>query len=386
MHPEAEVDLTGLRILAFCDHFTEDTSGGAEKVSIEVYRRLIQRGADVRVVSAIAGATEGEGEVAGIPTRVVRGKSLAGVFGAQVLASRRLGRIARRMVGEWTPDVIHASSIHFQGSITAARLARRHKIPLVTTAHVGSVSALPLLTRIATSIYENTFGRFVLRSSARVIAVSRATAAHVRRLGARNVTVVANGVDHDRFAPPPQRPESPIEIVFVGRLIGNKGPAMALAAFSSLHHPTARLTFVGDGPNRRNLERAGAKIGDTVRFLGHRGDVAEVLKAAHIVVRPSQTEGQSLAMLEAMASGVVVVASDIEANRELIQTGETGLLHRINNVIDLADALREAITNPVLRQNLAAAAHQHALRYSWDQCATETGAVLLAAANEKGGR
>lgn len=91
MPPEAEGDLTGLRILAFCDHFTDDTSGGAEKVSIEVYRRLIQRGADVRVVSAIAGATEGEGEVAGIPTRVVRGKSLAGVFGAQVLVSRPTG-------------------------------------------------------------------------------------------------------------------------------------------------------------------------------------------------------------------------------------------------------------------------------------------------------
>jgi rhamnosyl/mannosyltransferase len=242
------------------------------------------------------------------------------------------------------------------------------------------------MTRFTTSIYERTFGRFVLRSSLRVIAVSQATAAHVGRLGARNVTVVANGVDHGQFVPPPQRPESPIEIVFVGRLIGNKGPAMALAAFSSLHHPAARLTFVGDGPSRADLEKAGAKIGDAVRFLGHRDDVAEVLKAAHIMVRPSQTEGQSLAMLEAMASGMVIVASDIEANRELIQTGVTGLLHRTNNVIDLADALHKAITDPVFRQSLAAAAHQQSLRYSWDQCATQTGVILLAAANEKGGR
>ena len=383
---QAEVDLTGLRILAFCDHFTEDTSGGAEKVAIEVYRRLIERGADVRVVSAIAGATGGEREVAGIPTQVVRGRNLAGVFGAQVLISGRLGRTARRVVGEWTPGVIHASSIHFQGSITAARLARKSKIPLVTTAHIGSVSALPPMTRIATSIYERTIGRFVLRSSSRVIAVSRATAAHVDGLGASQVTMVPNGVDHDRFAPPRHRAASPIEMVFVGRLIGNKGPAMALTAFSSMHHPTARLTFVGDGPSRENLERAAAKSGDEVRFLGHRDDVADLLKSAHIMIRPSQTEGQSLALLEAMASGVVVVASDIEANRELIQTGVTGLLHRTNNVSDLADALHKAVADPALRQNLAAAAHQHALRYSWDRCATETGAVLLAAVNKKGGR
>jgi len=380
------MDLTGLRILAFCDYFTEDTSGGAEKVSIEVYRRLVDRGADVRVVSAIAGATGREREVGGIPTQVVRGRSLARSLGAQVLISRGLGRAARQIVVDWAPQVIHASSIHFQGSITAARLARKHEIPLVTTAHIGSISALPPLTRLATSVYERTVGRFVLRSSNSVIAVSRGTAAHVEKLGASDVTVVANGVDHDRFSPPQHRPNSPIEIVFIGRLIANKGPAAALAAFSSLDQPDTRLTFVGDGPSRKNLERAAEKTGNAVRFLGYRDNVADVLKSAHIMVRPSQTEGQSLALLEAMASGVVVVASDIEANREMIQSGVTGLLHRANDEADLATALRNAITDPTLRQDLAAAAHEYALGYSWDRCAAETGAVLLAAANRKEGR
>lgn len=384
--PAGGSGFAGLRILGFCDYFTESSSGGAEKVTAEVYSRLLAHGAEVTVISAVPGHAAGVVAVKGIPTRVVPAFDLAGILNAQVILAPRLLGAARRLVDEFRPQVLHATSVHFQGSIAAALVARSRRLPLVTTGHVASVSRLPPLTRAAATAYEQTVGRLILQSSRRVIAVSEAVAAHLRHLGAPTgrTCVVGNGVDHRRFTPGTRDPERR-HVVFLGRLIHNKGPADALAAFAALGRPDSQLTFIGDGPMRAELERAVARLGlaETVHFTGHLDDVSPILASADVLIRPSLTEGQSLAILEAMAAGVCVLATDIPANRELVDDGKSGLLAPVGDARQLAARLDSLLTDGRLRDRLAAQGRQRALQHSWDVCARETGQVLLDAAGDR---
>jgi len=381
--PAVDDCFAGLRVLGFCDYFTESSSGGAEKVTAEVYSRLQAQGAQITVLSATPGGTGGATTVHGIPTRVVPAIDLAKLANAQVALAPRLMGTARRLVDELRPQVLHATSVHFQGSRAAALLARRRRLPLVTTGHVAAVSSLPLATRTATTLYEHTAGRFILRASSRVIAVSESVATHLRHLGAPadRTVVVHNGVDHDRFRPRPRDIDRP-HVVFVGRLIENKGPADALNAFASAGIPGARLTFIGDGPMRARLEADGARLGlnGAVHFTGHLDDVSAVLGSADVLIRPSRTEGQSLAILEAMAAGVCVLASDIPANRELVDDGRSGLLATVGDVESLARRLSGLLTDHPFRDRLAAEGRQRARQHSWEVCARDTGLVLMSAA------
>jgi glycosyltransferase involved in cell wall biosynthesis len=375
-------EFAGLRILGFCDHFTESSSGGAEKVTAEVYTRLQDQGAEMAVISAVPGRRDETTSVRGIPTRVVPAFDLAKALNAQVTLAPRLLGAARRLIEEFQPHVLHATSLHFQGSIAAALLARHRRLPLVTTAHIASVRQLPLPTRAATTVYEHTVGRFILRSSSRVIAVSGATAAHLRSLGApaERTTVISNGVDHTRFLPGTREPDRR-RVVFIGRLIQNKGPADALTAFAALHQPGAELAFVGDGPMRTKLEKTAARLGleNAVRFTGHLDDVAPILGSGDVLIRPSRTEGQSLAVLEAMAAGVCVLASDIPPNRELIADGETGLLAPVGDTRSLTRQLDRLLADGQLRDRLAAAGRRRAQQHSWEACTRQTGLVLAEA-------
>jgi glycosyltransferase involved in cell wall biosynthesis len=383
--PAADDRLVGLRVLGFCDYFTESSSGGAEKVTAEVYSRLQAQGAQITVLSATPGNAGGATTVHGIPTRVVPAIDLAKMVNAQVTLAPRLLGTARRLIDELHPQVLHATSVHFQGSRAAALLARRRRLPLVTTGHVAAVSRLPLATRTATTVYEHTAGRFILRASSRVIAVSESVATHLRQLGAPGdrTVVVHNGVDHNRFCPRPRDLDRP-QVVFVGRLIQNKGPADALNAFAAAGVPGAQLTFVGHGPMRDRLEADGARLGlnGAVHFTGHLDDVSAILGAADVLVRPSRTEGQSLAILEAMAAGVCVLASDIPANRELVDDGRSGLLAAVGDTQGLARRLRRLLTDHPFRDRLAAQGRRRAQQHSWEACARDTGLVLADAAHD----
>jgi glycosyltransferase involved in cell wall biosynthesis len=144
------------------------------------------------------------------------------------------------------------------------------------------------------------------------------------------------------------------------------------------------LLFVGDGPMRRRLEIKASELGvsGNVQFLGARSDVPALLSRSAIVVRPSLTEGRSLTILEAMASGACVVASDIVPNRELIRHDVTGILTPVGDRVLLAEALRRLIDDAARRLSIGAAARAAILRSTWGATASKTAEVLLEAAGE----
>ncbi|MGB2875034.1 MAG: glycosyltransferase [Gaiellaceae bacterium] len=145
---------------------------------------------------------------------------------------------------------------------------------------------------------------------------------------AEQYRVIPNGVPLERFA----LPRSPVRgrIVMIGRLAPPKRPDLALRALAAVRAtiPEAELEIVGDGPLRSETERLVAELGlgDAVRFLGYREDVAELLAAAECALLASDYEGCPLAVIEALAAGVAVVASDAGGVRELVEPERAGLV------------------------------------------------------------
>ena len=371
-----ETSAESLHVLAFCDYMQEPMGGGAEIVSTEIYRRLdAAAGFDVHVLSGVVGG--GSTPPAGVSVETVRAVDLSRIVGGQLSVAPTLPWRAFRALRRRRPDVIHASSLHFFGSLVGAAMAALTKVPLVTTCHLSGLDALPPRTRRLASLHEALVGRFILRRSERVVAVSGAVRDHVvSTLGVdpEKVDVVENGVDSVRFAPS-SRTGDRFVVAFVGRLIQNKGPLELVEAFRQLDDPGAELRIAGQGPLEEAVTEA-AGDDHRIKLLGHRSDVPEILGDADVFVRCSTTEGRSLAILEAMAAGCAVVASDIEANAAMIDHDRNGVLVPPGDVQGLALALKRLANERDRCTDLGHQARIEAEASSWDAAAVATGDVL----------
>jgi glycosyltransferase involved in cell wall biosynthesis len=174
--------------------------------------------------------------------------------------------------------------------------------------------------------------------------------------------VIPNGVRLERFA----LPRSPVRgrILMVGRLAPPKRPDLALRALASVREsvPAAELHVVGDGPLRGQAEALTAELGlnGAVRFLGNRDDVPELLAQAECALLASDYEGCPLAVVEAMAAGVPVVATDAGGTGELVEAGRTGELGPLGDAQGLASALEQVLRNPARAAELGAAGRRAA--------------------------
>jgi len=152
-------------------------------------------------------------------------------------------------------------------------------------------------------------------------------------------------------------------IGFVGDLARQKGVDVLLRALPSLPGEW-RLVLVGDGGERRNLQRLAGELGIERRtlFAGHRDDVPRVLSELDAVVLPSRFEGMPNALLEAMAAGKAVVASDVDGIREVLSSESLGRRVPPEDPEALRAALAELLANEALRRRLGEAAQEHARR------------------------
>jgi glycosyltransferase involved in cell wall biosynthesis len=368
----------GLRILGFSDWYTPSASGGAERATWQIYRRLGAAGAEVRVVGATHGPPHDD---PGVTVDDVRGYDLSNIAGGYLAPAPGAFRAGWRAYRELRPHVLHVSTIHYTGCIAAARIAARTGTPLVVTVQLGPLDHIASPIRQMASAYERVVGGYILRRASRVLAVSEAARAHAIALGAAPgiTTIAPNGVDHERFGRPPLEAGDDPLVVAVGRLTANKGPDLLVEAAARLA-PTHRfrVSLLGDGPMRSTLEARAAALGlDRLRFEGQVPNVDERLGDAEIVVRASYTEGLALAVIEAMAAGRCNVVSDIPPNLELITDGENGLTFRSGDAADLARALGRAIQDPALRERVARRAQLDAQPLTWDNMAAHHADAML---------
>lgn len=353
-------------------------------MAFEVVRRLPRLGHEVTVL----GTRPAGGDRFDLPPSVrlisVPAFSLARLVRAQVSIAPAVVASTMQAVRDVRPDVIWAHGLQFQTTHAAAWAARRLRVPLVVTAHIGDLTALRGLVGIAARTHEASLGRFILAASSRAIAVSEPVADHLHRLSpSLAVDVVPNGVDLDRFRPVETAAHSGFQIGFLGRMVSNKGPDTAVRALAELvrRGVDARLTFAGDGPERTRLGRlADAQgVAGRVVFEGFRPDPEQWFATIDVLVRPSLTEGMPLGLLEAMAAGVPVVSSDVPGNAAVVRSGQTGLLVPPRDPSRLADGLQMLLEAPALRRRLRDAAIAATTGMTWDRTASLTAATLARA-------
>lgn len=245
-----------------------------------------------------------------------------------------------KLFHELEADVIHTHDDKpLLYGAPAARLARvRH----IHTHHHGR---LPQFTRRQEKLVA-----LAARLPHRVACVSQDCAGWLGELGvpAKRLLTVHNGIDRERFAFHGPHPSGPA--VCVARLSPEKDLANLLHAAAQVAEavPDFRLEIAGDGPLREDLLQLRQPLGlsERVAFLGVVRDISAVLRRARLFVLPSQSEGISLTLLEAMASGLPVVATRVGGNPEVVEEGSTGLLVPPGDPRALAQAMLKLWHNP----------------------------------------
>ncbi len=293
-----------------------------------------------------------------------------------------------RDVGRWIreikPDVVHINSHLFFCSYQATHASRSFGIPAVLTVH-GFVASRGAFYSQLQQVYIRLFGKSIFKNSTRIICLNSSDAANVAKtVGSyARVSVVPNGADTDLFKPATSKPSK--TIVWVGRLVPEKGLTYLLDAMKKVvaSHPDAKLLLVGDGNKKQQLENLARRDGldSKISFLGSldRAAVARILSAGDVFAFPSLREGMPLALLEAMASGLPVVSSNISGVNGLVTDGVDGILVPPKDSEALANALLMLLSDESLRKKLGQNARKSAEEHSLDKAILKTEAVYAEA-------
>jgi glycosyltransferase involved in cell wall biosynthesis len=202
-----------------------------------------------------------------------------------------------------------------------------------------------------------------------LLSQNREELVEIRRLGFRprmGVFHIGNGIDLRRFAPRTAPPNNPRPVVLsVGRLEPVKNHGMLFDALKRLHPRRRPLVWlVGEGPCRAQYtaQLLADGLSECVQFLGYRYDIPDLTAAADIAVLTSLKEGMPRALMEAMAVGVPVIATNVKGSREVVQNGRTGFLVPLGDAGALADCLALLMDSPARRQEMGARGVEHARR------------------------
>ena len=252
------------------------------------------------------------------------------------------------------------------------------------------VLKIPLLVRIS-GAYEMNLGyltprwgvrpqlaKVLLRRASHVLALNPEIEQRLLNLGVQKKAILRlpNAVP-DRYyeierTPPLQRQllSSP-SILLVGRLAQFKGGEHMLRAWKSViaTYPTAFLHFAGDGPLRGDLEGLAGRLGiaDRVKFWGAIHEVPRFYGEADIFVLPSQEEGMSNSLLEAMAAGLACVVNDIPSTRWIVDNGHSGILVPPSDEATLASAISRLLSNAAERAALGLAARERVAPWAFSR-------------------
>lgn len=321
---------------------------GAESVLVELSVQLAEFGHEVIVVAFDSGRARCTDVLDAARQRGLTAKSFRCRRALDIEAMRGIaGLVSTNGV-----DVVH--SHNYKSNIYAALVGRRTDAALVSTCHnwIDASAKMRLYGQI---------DRWVLRRFDGVVAVSSTVRARLVRAGFRNegLYTIENGVDaamcRNNFGREAIRQELGIEpgtflVGVVARLSEEKGHVALIDSMQSLRrtHPRCSLVVIGDGPMRAQLEAKVDSLGmvQQVTFLGQRKDVPRLLAALDLFVLPSRVEAQPMSLLEAMAAGLPVVATNVGDIPHMLGHGRFGTLIEPDRPDQLVAALKTHVEQP----------------------------------------
>ena len=281
-----------------------------------------------------------------------------------------LSRAFAPRLDESGAEVVHC---HFgTNGVLALPLLRKRSLPLVVTFHGHDVAGL--MPHNARSLRYFRYQRLapeMFERASLLLCCSDELAARLLELGAPEQKTIVHrlGVDLKRFTAP-ERPDRPVTILMIGRMVEKKGMRYGLRAFAEVHarHPDVKLRLVGDGPLADELRQMAETLGVSaaVTFVGvldaagvrSELETADVLMAPSVVGRRGDRESGVIVLKEAGAMGLPTVGTRHGGIPEIIDDGETGFLVPERDAPALADRLRMLAEDPALRRRLGASARQ----------------------------
>lgn len=343
-----------MRILQIC---SAREIGGGEKHLADLANTLAQRGQQIFV--ALGSDSPVRAELPSVPSENILELPMRNAL--SVRSALRLARLVR----EQQIQIIHA---HLARDYPLAALAAgRTGAQLVLTRHV----LFPL----------KKIHRLTLRRTARVIGVSQAVADGLRAgniFPEERIVTIHNGIDLGRFSPAsPRDGNESLRVGMVGHLAPIKGPEEFVRAAAIVCRELDDVAFViagedksATGENRAHLEKLirDLRLEDRIQLTGWVDEIPELLHTFDLFVSPSQAEPFGLSIVEAMASGVPVIATASEGASEILFDHETGRLVEIGDFAGLANEIIDLLNRPNERSRLAG----NALRVAREKFSVET--------------
>lgn len=358
VHPDRALeDLRGLRVLHVVDSLE---FGGLERVVTDLAIAQHRAGALVKVYSLMdTVGLRPELEAAGVEV-IIGGKKRMADPGVLL----RL----RRVVRQHRIGVVHAHNFvpNYYAAIAMRWIGRATPVQVCTCHDMGMRLSNDRLRRLFL---------WSLRHTSRVAMVGRQVHERFIERGwvaPERATTVLNAVPVERFVWSAERRsearrrlglDPAVRVIgTVGRLVGLKNQKLLIAAMPALlqRYPDLHLVLIGTGPLEQELrtQADALGLGERVLLTGARTDVADLTPGIDVFALPSQTEGISIALLEACATRLPVVATAVGGNPEIVADGRTGLLIPSDDGAALEAALDRLLADPALALNLATAAAQ----------------------------
>jgi glycogen(starch) synthase len=348
-----------MRILYWTPFFLPDI-GGIEVLAAKALPKLQQRNYDLVVVTShgrydLADETQYNGiSIYRFHTRSALGKGNL----SQLIGIRQ--QVAK-LKQSFEPDLVHINfsdpSVYFHLST-----ANAYPAPTLVTLH-QNLAYFGLKGGLDTLLGQT------LSMADWVTAVSGVTLSGIQAFMPKireRSSVIYNGLDTPDLLPEPLPFETP-QMLCVGRLLHQKGFDLAITAFAALldRFPRARLTIVGDGPSRFDLEQQAAALGlgEAVEFKGRISPehVPELMNKATIVVMPSRSEGFPMVALEAAQMARPIVATPVGGLPESVVHQQTGLLVEPEDSVALAEAIAFLLSHPDIARQMGQAGRSRAL-------------------------
>jgi len=354
-------------------HFVESLErGGLERVVVDLATTQTQDGHDVQVICLFKkGRLAEELESAGVPVHCCDKRP--GIDRSALAA-------ARRMLSAHQTEILHTHNAvaHYHAVIAAFRLpvrrvlntrhgmggARilsprewRYRLALMRTDLAVAVCSEGMQAFVDRGIFPKRLAR-VVRNGIRVNLISQATASSRQQARERL------GLAADAFV-----------VGTVGRLNWAKDHAFLIESFAVVLEtlPAAHLVIIGEGPARTDLESriSALGLGERVSMTGDRSDVAQLLPAFDVFVLSSRTEGYSIALLEASAAGLPIIATAVGGNAEIVQQGISGRIVPYSDRASLAEAVLMMARSEDARLQMGREARAWAERYGSVRSMTE---------------
>lgn len=345
-------------------------------------RSQSERGHDVTIIRP-CGADEQPGKFHRDGYRLIRKPT-----SVEILGNKFSVGVASFLANTTNYDVIHAHSHLFFSTNIASAVGHLKDTPLAITNHgIHSQSVPEWFSRA----YLRTLGRWTYNWADLIFCYSSIDERRLRKFGIHpEIEVIHNGIDTSQFTPNGPASElidhdQPV-VLFAGRLVDGKRPLDAIKAIERIgnSHLNVQLYICGDGPNRSQLQRYVINRGllDDVHFLGQvsSDEMPKVYRSADVLLLTSRAEGFPRVVLEAMASGIPVITSDLPQLRQFVQ--EAGYTVGIGDINGYADRLERLLSSEESRTMLGERGREIVVsNFRWEQLVSRTTDALARITN-----